>query len=201
MFRGLLQSIFIIAEVGNLIRNNISDGYYNQSCWIDGWMFLIFVRIYRISLFSQSVHLESQVTSCGEPPISNSKIEGRQNSQCFQIKSFFCGKVLSSVVSSQNYSVEFTESFQDALQKLNYRYSFPLCIVYRLLDPYRSSGRSYRHHLITQFNNPGENDTANGISGMLQCVKVDKNSLEKKNRTARPSPAQKSTKCVQKWPT
>ena len=22
---------------------NRSDGYYNQSCWIDGWMFFIFV--------------------------------------------------------------------------------------------------------------------------------------------------------------
>jgi len=28
-------------------------------CQINGWMFLIFVRIFRISLFFQSVHLES----------------------------------------------------------------------------------------------------------------------------------------------
>ena len=29
-------SLFIMADVGNLLGNNRSDGYYNLSCWIDG---------------------------------------------------------------------------------------------------------------------------------------------------------------------
>ena len=63
---GLLQSIFIVAEVGNLLEKDIRpNGYYGQSCRIDGQMFLNFVRIYRISLFFQIVHLGSQVASLG----------------------------------------------------------------------------------------------------------------------------------------
>jgi hypothetical protein len=53
-----------MAEMGNLLENNISNGYYDQRCVIDGEMFLIFMRICRISLFFYTVHIGSYVASC-----------------------------------------------------------------------------------------------------------------------------------------
>ena len=55
-----------MAYVDNLLKKDYrSNGYYDQSYRIDGQMFLIFVRICRISLFFQIVHLGSQVASPG----------------------------------------------------------------------------------------------------------------------------------------
>ena len=64
MFRGLLQSIFIMANVGDLIeKNNISNGYYDQSCrWPDISDFC--KNLQNFSNFL-TVHLGSQMASPG----------------------------------------------------------------------------------------------------------------------------------------
>ena len=79
MCRGLLQYIFIIAKwIIYQKKNNRSNGYYDQSCRIDGQMFLIFVRICRISLFflNYPPKILGRFTwrLQKEPLISNSKI-------------------------------------------------------------------------------------------------------------------------------
>ena len=38
-------------EFDNLLGKKTSNDYYDQSCWIDGWMFLIFRRISMILYF------------------------------------------------------------------------------------------------------------------------------------------------------
>ena len=61
------------------MKDNRSDGYYNQSCWIDGCIFLIFCEnlqdfsiFFRVSTYDPRwLHVKTPK----EPPINNSKIE------------------------------------------------------------------------------------------------------------------------------
>ena len=92
MFRLLLQSIFIMADIGNLLKkDNIFNDYYDQSSQMDGQMFLIFVRISRSSLFFRVSTQNSRwfhVEASKKPPISNGKIQHIQ--LFFQIKENSC---------------------------------------------------------------------------------------------------------------
>ena len=66
-----------MTEVGNLLEKITVPMIIIIRVWIDGWMFLIFGRIYKNSLFFRVSTLDSRslhVETLKEPPISNSKI-------------------------------------------------------------------------------------------------------------------------------